>query len=257
MRILVAGDVHRKVSWFARLCDVARDEDADVMLQVGDFGYWEHRPAGVTFLDAADAALAATGLTCVWIDGNHENHALLQVQPAAADGFVPVRDRLLHAPRGHRWTWDGVSFLALGGAYSIDRWLRTEGESWWPEEVISPGDVARAVAGGPVDVLVSHDSPDGLGPPPGAPRSPPPQAAALARVLAGNPEGSERARDHRRVVREVVDAVRPRLVLHGHHHRRHTSSLVLDDGFAVRVEGLGRDGQGHDAWMILDTASLW
>jgi hypothetical protein len=253
---LVAGDVHRKVPWFAHLCEVAHETAADVILQVGDFGYWEHRPSGLAFLDAAEQLLAGIDRACVWIDGNHENHPMLRKYQAGADGFVPVRDRLLYAPRGHRWTWDGVRFLALGGAYSIDRWLRTEGESWWPEEVISPADVERSILGGAVDVLVSHDSPDGLGPPPGVPAAPRPQAAALARVLAGSPDGLVRARQHRQLVRQVVDAVRPKVVLHGHHHHRHTSHLLLDDGWDVLVEGLGRDGQDTDGWMVFETASV-
>src|SRR4051794_7894659 len=169
MRILVAGDVHRKGAWFGELCRAAQEQDADVILQVGDFGYWEHKAVGVDFLDEVEGHLAALGRDCVWIDGNHENHAMLRAAYGPGpDGFVPVRQRLSYAPRGHRWTWDGVGFMALGGAPSFDQWMRTPGESWWPEETVTDDEAATAVAGGPVDVLVSHDCPAGLFPPPAA-----------------------------------------------------------------------------------------
>ena len=256
----MAGDVHRKGAWFGHLCSVARDEGADTILQLGDFGFWEHKPVGVQFLDEVEGHLAELDRPCVWIDGNHENHTLLRAAYGPGpDGFVPVRQRLSYAPRGLRWIWDGVSFLAMGGAPSFDQWMRTEGESWWPEEMLTEDEVAAASAAGSVDVLVSHDCPAGLFPPPragqsatvGAPAASPVQAR-VARIA----EGFDRAHVHRQLLRTVVDAVRPRLVVHGHYHHRHSSRLVLDDGTDVQIEGLGRDNQGGDAWWVLDTATV-
>ena len=64
-----------------------------------------------------------------WIDGNNENPTALAVLDAGLDGFVEVADRCLYIPRGHRWTWRGVHFGALGGAFSIDWRDRTAGKS--------------------------------------------------------------------------------------------------------------------------------
>jgi hypothetical protein len=65
----------------------------------------------------------------------------LRQLPTRPDGFVEVTDRILWAPRGHRWTWQGVRFLALGGAFSIDRQYRKLDSGrwgWFKEEVITP-----------------------------------------------------------------------------------------------------------------------
>jgi hypothetical protein len=45
--------------------------------------------------------------------------------------------RIWHLPRGHRWRWHGRDWLALGGAVSLDRGVRTAGVNWWPEEEIT------------------------------------------------------------------------------------------------------------------------
>lgn len=53
------------------------------------------------------------------------------------------------------------SWLALG-AISVARRWRTPGRSWWAEERISRNDADAAIAGGPVNVMVSHDAPNGV-----------------------------------------------------------------------------------------------
>lgn len=69
-----------------------------------------------------------------------------------------MRPSIRHAPRGHRWTWAGLRFLALGD----DRAYRVLGVSWWPEEASEAADVARCLEGGPVDVMICHEAPAGL-----------------------------------------------------------------------------------------------
>lgn len=64
--------------------------------------------------------------------------------------------------RGQVFELDGKTYFTMGGASSVDRDLRVEGESWWPREL--PGeeefDTARARladAGWSVDYVVTHD----------------------------------------------------------------------------------------------------
>lgn len=59
----------------------------------------------------------------------------------------------------HRWELGGRSFVALGGAPSVNRHLLTEGVDWWPSEVIGEAHVQSTVAGGAADVMLTHDSP--------------------------------------------------------------------------------------------------
>lgn len=130
-RLLVAGDVHGDVAWFEGLCSRSAELGCDAVLQLGDFGYWPHVPDVLKFLRRVTSSAVRFDQTVYWIDGNHENHAALCTLPATADGFVELTDRCVYLPRGHRWTWNGVRFGALGGAFSIDWRERRVGTSWW------------------------------------------------------------------------------------------------------------------------------
>jgi hypothetical protein len=53
--------------------------------------------------------------------------------------------------------------LFCGGAQSIDKNLRQEGTSWWPQEVISNDDMEKLPSTRTrVDVVVSHTKPGGF-----------------------------------------------------------------------------------------------
>lgn len=236
MRILVAGDTHGNLAWCTKLCSIAREQGCTTVLQVGDFGYWPHVQWGQKFLVALEKRAKQSGVTIYWIDGNHENHDVLRDLPRAGDGFVDISERIRHIPRGHRWTWEGVRFGALGGAFSIDWRQRTLGYSWWPGELVQPEDV-EALGSDPLDVLVTHDVPAGV---------------TMVSSFVLPPLDEEMGRRVRTLVRKAVDVTRPQLVLHGHWHQR--ASNLLD---GVRVEGLAADVQGdRSAWGVLELPSL-
>ncbi len=188
-----------------------------------------------------------TGLTVYWIDGNHENHTALAALEPSTDGFVEIAESCRYIPRGHRWTWRGTCFGALGGAFSIDWRDRTPGKTWWPEEVTTATDVDR-LGTAPLDVLVAHEAPEGV-------------PLDGFRLPA---EDQMRTDEVRRLVRAATEAMQPKLVLHGHWHRRHTYELawpVEQDGELVwrstLVEGLAADVQGDfQAWGILELDPL-
>ena len=163
--IAFAGDWHMNARWVPTAVRHAAEQGADVIVHLGDFGYTFR----AEFLQSLQRALDEAGLVLLFIDGNHENFAALLSLPVGANGLRRLTDRIWHLPRGFRWTWGGVRFLALGGAHSVDQPWRRLGTSWWPEEVLSEQDVAAAVAGGPADVLVSHDCPAGVAIPGWAP----------------------------------------------------------------------------------------
>jgi hypothetical protein len=210
--------------WAVQAIGHARAESADVLIHLGDFGY-DFLP---WFLDAIDQQ----GLTVLFVDGNHDDHDWLATQPVQANGLRRLRDNVWHLPRGFRWQWAGVRFLACGGAYSVDRQWRTLGTSWWAGETISDTDVDRCTTGGPVDVLVAHDCPAGVMIPGiddrTTPTPFPPAALAEAAV-------------HRQQLRRIVDAVQPWMIWHGHYHVPHVSDADLGYG-TVGVVGLDCDG---------------
>jgi hypothetical protein len=239
-RVLVAGDTHGNAKWCAFLGVAAEHWDCPVVLQLGDFGYWPHVDAGQLFLDRVERVAERTGVTFVWIDGNHENHDALReltTGETAADGFVEVRPHVRYAPRGARWVWRDRRFGALGGAFSIDWRVRTVGQSWWVEEVPTPADVER-LGDEPRDVLGTHDAP--MRPLDRPPPTPIPEEDLVV------------ARAVRRLLADAVARTRPSLVLHGHWHHRYSA---VEDG--VRIEGFASDLQADErSFGILDVASL-
>lgn len=105
--------------------------------------------------------------TTLFIDGNHENFARLNALPEEEwrGGRVHrVSESVLHLMRGQIFEIDGRSFFTMGGAASHDRQFRKKGRSWWPEELPSEEELARADAaldgcGRRVDYVLTHCAP--------------------------------------------------------------------------------------------------
>src|SRR5262245_45957967 len=114
-RIAFAGDWHANTRWGISAIQFAAEQGAEVIIQLGDFGY-EFRPA---FLDGLERALVRTGLRLLFVDGNHEDFPTLLRYPVRSDGLRRLTDRVWHLPRGFRWVWGGLRWLALGGAHSV------------------------------------------------------------------------------------------------------------------------------------------
>ncbi len=143
--------------------DHAQAVDADLILQVGDFGYWpraEHR-AGVEYLTLVDDALASAGLELWFVPGNHEDWPELARLPVGDDGRRAVGARIFELPVGYSWTWGSTRWLAVGGAPSVDKHFRTEGVDWFSEEEVTERQAAAIIDAGRADVVVAHDAPMG------------------------------------------------------------------------------------------------
>ena len=105
--------------------------------------------------------------TTLFIDGNHENFTRLNALPEEEwrGGHVHrVSESVLHLMRAQIFEIDGRSFFTMGGATSHDRQFRKEGRSWWPEELPSEEELARADAaldgcGRRVDYVLTHCAP--------------------------------------------------------------------------------------------------
>ena len=154
------------------------------------------------------------------------------------DGFLcsPLLTNIRVVPRTHVWSWNGVTLGSLGGACSIDRWVRMPGWEWWPEEEPTL-DQANTLADARLDVLVTHDGP----------------LPAVASLYAGRSPGLpvpvQQWADHSsRAVEHARDLTSPDLLVHGHHHRRYDYNLgtTLVTGLAANVS------PGHiDASMLV------
>jgi Icc-related predicted phosphoesterase len=248
-RVLVAGDVHGNFNHLHQLIARAKTVGINVIAQVGDFGYWPHIASDNRSLTRANRVLARDGIVIVFIDGNHENfEALWQDRPLVpGTPFRVIESNILYAPRGSRWQWDGVSFLAVGGASSspTDRAWRAEKEAkrgrkrwlWWHEETLTDADVTAAISGGHADVLLCHDAPSSS------------DLKPHVEDLREDPD----TWDNRGRLQRIVEAVRPKLVFHGHWHVRYSGECGGFD-FACRCEGLGADidKEKSNSYVVLD-----
>ena len=75
-----------------------------------------------------------------------------------------MTDHVIHLMRGQLFTLDGCKIFTMGGGASGDVEFRTEGVSWWPEEMpnaVEYGEAMRTLmdAQFAVDYVVTHTAP--------------------------------------------------------------------------------------------------
>ncbi len=161
MKILMVGDSH---GLFLPLLGLIAEQEPDLVLQCGDFGFWPKRP--VTGWDASGGpgihgAVPPFAAPVHWCDGNHENHHALN--NLRDDDPTPRAHQVGHncfwQDRGSTLTLpDGRVVLFIGGADSIDKGGRTPGFDWFPEETLGQGELDR-LPDCKVDIVVSHTAP--------------------------------------------------------------------------------------------------
>jgi hypothetical protein len=244
-RIVVAGDWHANTRWaehvIAKAGELLKDEALKIILHLGDFGIWRDAEG---YIDRVSRALEDAGVVIWFIDGNHEDFPFLKILRGDRWGIASIDRlwRIFHIPRGQRWYWYDKTWLAIGGAVSVDRACRTEGTSWFPEEAITEEQATRAIADGHADVLVSHDCPSGV------PITFPPPPRAWSQWDLDNSEL------HRQRLQRIVDAVKPSHVMHGHLHMGY--ARTCDFGYGpVEVTGLNMDGERLN-YAMLDTRTM-
>jgi predicted phosphodiesterase len=265
-KIFVLGDTHGNTNSAVGSISRAKAKGADMIIQVGDFGYWEHKRDGVDFLNAVSKAAVKNGLPFIWLDGNHENHTMLRKvygpggdkHDPTPEGFWTIRPNLFYSPRANVWEVDGLKFMTLGGAVSIDKEYRLAvekgvacpewgffpepggynrgtgtGTQWWPEENITDADVDLAISRGKVDVLFTHDTVT---------------CAHFGQRLKLDVDSYV----NRQKVDRVVKAVKPSMMFHGHYHTLMESSFMQEDGSYTEIWGVECDGMSKN-WLMFDT----
>lgn len=227
MRIAYAGDWHANAHWAVQAIEYARENGAEHIIHLGDFGY-DFRPV---FRNDVELALAQAHIKLWFVDGNHEDFSWLYQQPVGKSGLRKISEHIYHMPRGFRWEWEGVKFLAVGGAFSVDRRWRKLDESWWMEEVITDDQIKEAIKGGPADILISHDCPTDVKIP---------GIEDLSGTVMWGAEAIASANEHRLKLTRIVVATHPKEIWHGHYHRRYDTVANLGYG-PVEVHGLDMD----------------
>lgn len=255
MKICSVGDVHGDIGWLLqRVFRYAQLKNCEVVVQNGDFGYFGARDErdGSRYLDKISKYAVKMGLKFFWLDGNHDNHIYLWEHYAPDEtGMIPMRENVTHLPRGCVWEWDDVRFMSVGGAYSIDKAQRLKEEAktkkplsrWWPTEILTEEQAQFAAARGPVDVMFTHDAPIKVDVP---------------GIHAEEHMEFPLSWDTRRRLQMIVEKVKPKLLVHGHHHVRYTNFCdwrERDGWHRTRVEGLACNGMAGSV-IYFDTDKL-
>lgn len=257
MIVGLLGDVEGDRDWAVdRLRELGERGDVRVVCQLGDLRFGMG-PDHEDYLAALEAVCAELDLQLLCINGNHENWARLDhlwAEPRWQDedgGLRPIRaaPHVWLLPRGHRWEMGGRTFVALGGAPSVNRLRLTEGTTWWPTEVITEEHVQTTIAAGHAEVMLTHDSP-----------GPPYCTEPVAEVMANNPNGwpdsiLAYAEDGIGKVTRAVVGVQPLLLAHGHFHVAGEAVVQLPgSAHDTTVWSLGANGDPANVRLLdLDT----
>ena len=235
MKIAFIGDQHRDFKNFKSVIEyLDRVVKPDLYIQLGDFGFigenFEH------YVELIDDLLTKKMLV---IDGNHENHKWIGKTLGTKDSVL-LGNNLELLSRGALRNIDGLDFLFVGGAYSIDRKYRIKDFSYWDEELITPEQFEKAMTHGNVDILVTHDVPQNV--------------FDFMLDLLPLDLSNELDRQNRAYLQQIFDKYLPSLIIHGHFHLYYETTLKHKEH---KFNAVGVDCNIayslHHQYFILDT----
>ncbi len=169
MTILITGDTHGDpITRFSyRNCPATSNlTEDDCVIIAGDFGViWKVQSDRQEhyILKWLDSRPYKT----LFVDGNHENFTRLDkfatVAMLGAD-VGQVSEKVFHLRRGRVYKIQGRQIFCFGGGVSIDKYMRTEGISWWPQEVANWHEMNSAMENldkvdWRVDYVITHTAP--------------------------------------------------------------------------------------------------
>lgn len=160
------GDIHGDAKGLASFVERVKPSPDDVIVLLGDVG-------ANFYMDRQDHLLKAflndIGPTVLCIHGNHEARptSIWGYEERVWNGGIvyvqPEYPQLLFARDGEIFTINGIRYLVIGGAYSVDKDYRLmHGWNWWEDE--QPSDEIKAyveaqIAEKEFDVILSHTCP--------------------------------------------------------------------------------------------------
>jgi hypothetical protein len=172
MKIIIIGDLHGEWLWLNMLLNKQRP---DLVISVGDFGWFphlhaptQHRPRKAynpnEFNVKRPARFDQYGIRNLknvpiyFCPGNHENWEDLLLRPGKKP--IDLMPNVYYIPRGGvlELPYPFRTTLFMGGADSIDKLDRDRGIDWWPEELITLGDIYN-LPDKKIYTVISHTCP--------------------------------------------------------------------------------------------------
>lgn len=144
MKIDIIGDIHGE---FFTLRALSQTTDADVILQLGDFGQMPKAGYEVNPYRPFDTPVK-------FIPGNHDDHDWLRGH-GIHTSFPANLEYLGRVGCFKLGEW---TIAYLGGGYSIDRRFRTEGIDWWSDEEPTKAELEQFSEYRP-DIAITHEGP--------------------------------------------------------------------------------------------------
>jgi predicted phosphodiesterase len=250
--VMIIGDTHGNLNEYMKLLKIAKREGVTKIFQAGDCGLFPSFHGYTQWLDAIQAMSAEYGIKNYWIRGNHDDpdewqHVIDRY--STNNGWGTLRSTIFLAPRVHYFKHNGVRFLGVGGAVSIDKASRLARESkpntqWWPNEIISVEDV-DAVERRHIDVLITHE-------------------CSNYTHFRGRMKNDPDSESNRRRLDEVLKRSTPDWHFHGHmhtmydwenymvHEMNHSTHTI---GLECNQDAMWGDYTGNN-WGIFDTNTL-
>lgn len=164
--VYITGDIHGYPERIRKFCKKQKLSRGDMIVILGDVGAnyylnWKD--------ESCKEYLNKVKATVLCIHGNHESRpqTVTGYQEKDWNGGVvlyqPEYPNLLFAKDGEIYDLEGLRCMAIGGAYSVDKFYRlARGWKWFSDE--QPSDeikahVERQLKAHPVDVIFSHTCP--------------------------------------------------------------------------------------------------
>lgn len=138
MAIYLTGDTHREFYRIKLFCEEYGTTTEDILVILGDAGinyYCDHRDNNLK------NELSQLPITLFCIHGNHEERPYLtgNYEEREWHGAIAYIEEaypnLIFAKDGEIYDFNGKKAIAIGGAYSIDKYYRlSHGEAWFESE---------------------------------------------------------------------------------------------------------------------------
>lgn len=208
-RVFVLGDLHgdfRKLHRYLNNGVI----DRSLVIQVGDFfgfpTFSEER--WYENLESLNAKLEEHECDLWAIRGNHEDPTFWSNADKRKKFELQHPNIKLIPDYTSHWI-NGKKFTFVGGAISIDRHVRKEGESWWKDEVLEPipEDLEEC------DVLIMHTAPSWFN------KHPKDLSSPLMQWATDNDDDLlDDIVEERLQADCIMDATKPRFIYGGHFH---------------------------------------
>lgn len=164
-KIAFLGDLHGNTNNAYKLIDfIMEHNNPDLLIQVGDMGVMGE--LFEKYLNKLNKKLESYNIELWFIDGNHENFNWLLNKVKNPHGLNSITSKIKYIPRGTMLTLGKRNFYFCGGAFSIDKFMRTIYKSWWPQETLSKEETEELInyynenySNYKIDYFISHDTP--------------------------------------------------------------------------------------------------